>query len=63
MYMDAKFRAFVIKFNTCRIIDMQDGHFKIQDGGPVSCQYQVPMDPYNVKCMCANIGSPVVSTF
>ena len=42
---------------------MQDGHFKIQDGGRVSCQYQVHMDPYNIKCMCANIGSPVVSTF
>ena len=31
----------------CRIIDIQDGHFKIQDGGQVSCQYQFHTNPYN----------------
>ena len=47
----------------CLIIDIQDGHLKVQDGGPVSCQYQFHMDPYNVKCMFANFGSPVVNIF
>ena len=45
----------------CLIIDIQYGHFKVQDGGHVSCQYQFHMDPYNVKCMFANFGSPVVN--
>ena len=45
------------------IIDIQDGHFKVQDGGQVSCQYQFHMDPYNVKCMFANFFSPVVNIF
>ena len=45
----------------CLIIDIQDGHFKVQDGGHVSCQYQFHMDPYNVKCMFANFGLPVVN--
>ena len=42
-YMGAKFRAFVINIHyseICLIIDIQDGHFKVQDGGQVSCQYQ-----------------------
>ena len=42
----------------CKIkasIDIQDGHFKIQDGGQVSCQYQFHTDPCNVKCICANL--------
>ena len=47
----------------CLIIDIQDDHFKVQDGGQVSCQYQFHMDPYNVKCMCANFGSPVVNNY
>ena len=47
----------------CLILDIQDGHFKAQDGGQVSCQYQFHMDSYNVKCMCANIGTPVVNIF
>ena len=47
----------------CLIIDIQDGHFKVQDGGQVSCQYQFHMNSYNVKCMCANFGSPVVNIF
>ena len=50
-YMGAKCRAFVINISEiCLIIDIQDGHFKVQDGGQVSCQYQFNMDPYNVKC-------------
>ena len=47
----------------CLIIDIQYGHFKVQDGGHVSCQYQFHMDPYNVKCMFANFGSPVVNNY
>ena len=47
----------------CLIIDIQDGHFKVQDGGQVSCQYQFHMDSYNVKCMFANFCSPVVNIF
>ena len=47
----------------CLIIDIQDGHFKVQDGGQVLCQYQFHTDPYNVKCMCAKFGSPVVNIF
>ena len=45
----------------CLIIDIQDGHFKVQDGGQVSCQNQFHMDSYKVKCMCANFGSPVAN--
>ena len=44
-----------------RIIDIQDGHFKIKDGGKVSCQYQFHTNPYIIKCMCANFDSPVVN--
>ena len=63
-YMGDKCRAFVINISEiCLIIDIQDGHFKVQDGGQVSCQYQFNMDSYNVKCMCANFGSPVVNIF
>ena len=40
----------------CRIIDIEDGHFKIQDGGQV-CQYQLHMNPCNHKVFCANVGS------
>ena len=40
----------------CLIIDIQDGHFKVQDGGQVPCQYQFHIDPFIVKCMCANLG-------
>ena len=47
----------------CRIIDIQDGHFKIQDGGQVLYQYQFHTNPYIMKCMCANFGSPVVNIF
>ena len=47
----------------CLIIDIQDGHFKVQDGGHISCQYQFHMDAYNVKYMFANFGSPVVNIF
>ena len=47
----------------CLIIDIQDGHFKVQDGGQVSGQYQFHMDSYKVKCMCANFGSPVANIF
>ena len=49
--------------DVCLIIDIQDGHFKVQDGGQVSCQYQFHMDPDNVKCTFANFGSPVVNIF
>ena len=56
-YMGAKCRALSsIYSEICLIIDIQDGHFKVQDGGQVTCQYQFHMDPYNVKCMCANFG-------
>ena len=47
----------------CLIIDIQDGHYKVQDVGQLSCQYQFHIDPYNVKCMFANFGSPVVNIF
>ena len=47
----------------CLTIEIQDGHFKFQDGGQVSCPYQFHMDPYNVKSMFANLGSPVVNIF
>ena len=47
----------------CRIIDIENGHFKIQDGGQVSCQYQFHTNPYIIKCMCANFSSPVVNIF
>ena len=47
----------------CLIIDIRDGHFKVQDGGQVSCQYKFQMDPYNVKYMFSNFGSPVVHIF
>ena len=43
------------------IIDIQDGHLKIQDGGQVSCRYQLHMNPYIEKSMCANFGSPVLN--
>ena len=64
-YMGAKIRAYVssIYSEICLVIYIQDGHFKVQYGGQVSCQYQFHMDPYNVKCMCANFGSPVVNIF
>ena len=45
----------------CLIIDIQDSHFKVQDGGQVSCQYQFHMDTYNVQCMFANLCSSVVN--
>ena len=47
----------------CRIIDIPDGHFKIQDGGLVSCRYQFQINPCTVKCMCTNFGSPVENIF
>ena len=47
----------------CLIINIQDDHFKVQYGDQVSCQYQFHMDSCNVKCMCANFGSPVVNIF
>ena len=47
----------------CLIIDIQDVHFKVQDGVQVSCQCQFHMDPYNEKCMFDNVGSPVVNIF
>ena len=66
-YIGAKFRAVAqlssIYSEICLIIDIQDGHFKVQDGGQVSCQYQFHMDSYNVKCRCANFGSLVVNIF
>ena len=39
----------------CQIIDIPDGHFKIQDGGLVSCRYQFHINPCTVKCMCTVI--------
>ena len=54
---------FVICYKYILRYDIQDGHFKIQYGGRVSCQYQFHMDPYNIQCMCANFGSPVVNIF
>ena len=44
-------------------IDIHDGHFKIQDGSQMSCQYQFHTNPDIIKCMCANFGSPVVNIF
>ena len=41
----------------CLIIDIQDDHFKVQDGGQVSCRYQFHTNPYIIKCMCANFVS------
>ena len=29
----------------------------------MSCQYQFHTNPYIIKCMCTNFGSPVVNTF
>ena len=29
----------------------------------MSCQYQFHTNPYIIKCMCANFGSPVVNIF
>ena len=56
-YIGAKCRAFAINNSEiCPIIDLQDGHLKVQDGGQVSCQYQFHMDLYNVKCMFAHFG-------
>ena len=65
MYICANFPAFVIYIYSeiCRIIDIQDGHFKIKDGGQVSCQYQFHTNPCIIKCICANFGSPVVNIF
>ena len=54
-YMSANF--------VCRIIDIQDGHFKIQHDCQVSWQYQFHRNPYIIKCMCANLGYPVVNIF
>ena len=64
-YICDNFRAFVITIYSeiCQIIDIHDGHFKIQDGGQVSCQYQFHINPYIIKCMCANFGLPVVNIF
>ena len=44
----------------CRIMDIPDRHFKIQDDGQVWCRYQFHMNPYIVKCMCTNDDPPVV---
>ena len=64
--MCAKCCAFVIIIlysDICQIIGIPDGHFKIQDDGQVSCQYQLHINPYIVMCMCTNLGSPVVNIF
>ena len=47
----------------CRIIDIPDGHFKIQNGGQVSCRFQCHINPCIVKCMNTNFGSPVENIF
>ena len=66
-FLCANFRAFVIYIyiysEICRIIDIHDSHFKIQDGGKVSCQIQFHTNPCIIKCrpMCANFGLPVVN--
>ena len=59
--------AFVIYSDICRIIDIPDGFFKIQDGGlvpgRVSCRYQFHMNPYSRIVYDTNFGSPVVNIF
>ena len=53
----------IVNTEICRIVDIPDGHFKIQDGGQISRRYEFHMNPYIAKCMCANFDSPVENIF
>ena len=50
-YLLLSYRPIYSDIKLCRIIDIPDGHFKIQDGGQVSCRYQFHINPCIVKCM------------